>query len=350
MYTQPAVAFLHLILKNKPMKKLLLLLIFAMLPVGCEKTDPVPQNIQDYLNEKSVFEVVTNPDATKIFFLSGVIDENAPPYLCSIPYIYQLSCTDGNSILTFENLYGIRNIAVDNTCNLYACIGPDLIKFTPPHDSISIRRISSGFTSVAVDNNGNVWAGTWDEGLYSYSGITWKHYTPENSILPDTYIADVMSADNVTWVILSDEDFSVIRIDGTDWKIYKISELSVSENSYLNSCTVDPAGTAYISFRSDQNTYIYKLNTEGISNLNLPENIRNSYISKMKTDLNGNVYFVVNQSGIGKIYCLKSGNWFRVQFSEEIEAISDIAIDVSDNLWIGTNNGVKKMLVILNHL
>ena len=70
----------------------------------------------------------------------------------------------------------------------------------------------------------------------------------------------------------------------------------------------------------------------------------------MKTDLNGNVYFVVNQSGIGKIYCLKSGNWFRVQFSEEIEAISDIAIDVSDNLWIGTNNGVKKMLVILNHL
>ena len=328
------------------MKKLVILLILTLLFQCCEKSENEPQNIENYLNERTVFEITANADASKIFFLSGIIDTNAPPYMCSVPYIYQLSCTDGVQVLTFENLHSIRNIAVDNSCNVYACSVNSLIKFTPPHDSITIKTINSGFSSVAVGNNGKVWAGTWEDGLYSYDGNIWRQFTTENSILPDNYISQVYcSNNNIVWLILDDQDRTIIRIIGNDWKKYTINTLP--ESAYLYASTCDYNGIFYTSYYSNNCSYLYKFTEEGFNTISLPVAIRNSFISRLKTDQDGNLYFVINYGDFAEVYCMKSNDWYKINIPDVTGYIHDIVIDKSNYLWIGTGSGVKKIFIQL---
>ncbi|MGE5681925.1 MAG: hypothetical protein ACM34K_13690, partial [Bacillota bacterium] len=49
-----------------------------------------------------------------------------------------------------------------------------------------------GITSIAVDEKGNKWIGTYSRGLIKYDGQCWTEYNTSNSGLPHNYAQNVL--------------------------------------------------------------------------------------------------------------------------------------------------------------
>ena len=76
--------------------------------------------------------------------------------------------------------------------------------------------IAGALTSVAVDVDGSVWAGTWDAGLYRFDGVAWTHYDVLNSGLSDNYVTSIeIDPSGNKWIGVWSE--GVDRFDGTTW-------------------------------------------------------------------------------------------------------------------------------------
>ena len=322
--------------------KNLLFIVTVMVLFSCEKTDNKPQSIDKYLKEKTIFEITTNPSGSKVFFLSGVRDEDVPPYVCSIRYIYQISCTE-TDFLAFENLNYITDIEVDDECNLYACSGPNLIKYTPPHDSSTIKKISNGFSSVAAGNNGEIWSGTWGDGLYHYDGNSWIHYNSENSGLPADDISEVIcSASGITWATVADETGSIIRITDESWIIFEYKDLGGENTPYINAFAVNTEGLAYIALWIGNRTYLMTIDNIGFNQVDLPAAMADLTISRLERGMQEDIYAIIQKQDLSEVFLFDGEEWFKVVLDKQIIYFNEIAVDSGNNIWIGTQNGVKK--------
>ncbi|MBN2613192.1 MAG: hypothetical protein JXB00_16685 [Bacteroidales bacterium] len=326
------------------MKKLSFILLLVFL-ASCEKQGTGPQNLEDFLSDRMIIEIITNPSGNTVFFLSAIIDENAPPYICSLPLIYQLSCTDSKKAIYFENLHGIYRIAADDANNIYACQGSKLIKFLPSHDSMTIKQISSGFSCLDIDVTGNIWAGTWNEGLYMYSGNNWLQYTAANSLLPEGNVSDICcSNEHVTWALVTNEQSYIVRITDGNWNVFQYDEQTGEDYIYLSSFTADKHGNAYISYTQSGTSYLKRVDENGISEIQLPTLIRNKNLTSLNFDSEDNLYFVNNNQDFSEIWCSKNNGWEQVHTDNSINYIHDIEFDSAGYLWIGTGKGAFKII------
>lgn len=321
----------------------LLFIVTVMVLLSCEKTGNKPQNFDEYLKEKTIFKITTDPLGSKVFFLSGIVDQNVPPYVCSIHYIYQLSCTDGAYFVAFENLDYIADFTVDNNCSLYACNGPNLIKLSPPHDSITVKKISNVFSSVSAGSNGDIWAGTWGDGLYHYNGNSWIHYNSENSDLPADNISEVIcSTSGITWATVADDSVSIIRITDESWKIFGYKNHGGDNPLYINAFTVNKEGLAYVTLWIDNRTCLMTINDLGFNQVDLPAAMADLTISRLESGLQGEIYAIIRKQDQSEIYLLDGEEWFKVVLDKQIIHFNEIAVDADNNIWIGTQNGVEK--------
>ena len=326
------------------MKKYLTLIVIPLILLGCRKSEE-PLTIENYLTGKVVQKITTNPSGTKVFFLSAVIDKDAPPWICSIPYIYQLSCTDGDHTLHFENLHYVTDVAVDDDCNLYACMGLNLVKFIPPQDSATILTSSLGLTSVITDTSGNIWAGTYNEGLYYFDKHVLTCYTPENSALKSKQIGDIaIGVKNDIWVSVSGDSGSMTLVSGGSFNTWTWKELIGSNISYISHLAVDKNGAAWISYYDNNTPRLSTLSKNGTFSNMEPGFPGGSQISMLKSDYSGNIYMITYNVSQSKLYKYTGSGWKEIAIDSGEEYVYDVTVDASGYLWFGTSKGVSKMV------
>jgi ligand-binding sensor domain-containing protein len=278
-----------------------------------------------------------------VFFLSATIDKNAPPYLCSIPYIYQLSCTDGTKTLYFENLARVADMAVDEACNLYACMGNKLVKFTPPHDSITIRESSKIFSSIVTNSEGKIWAGTYGDGLYYYDTHVWNRYSSHNSNLSGNSISRVETGkDNSIWLSVEGDTSSLTHIADGVFTTYKWKDLIGKNISYLFQLAVDKTGKAWVCYNSENSIKLATLSQNGELTILTPEFIGENTITRLRSDYNGDIYLIINTGSRSKLYLYDNSSWNEIFVSEVDSYIHDATIDANQNLWLGMQKGLLK--------
>jgi hypothetical protein len=324
------------------MKNYLLTISIALLIASCEKeTDPVA--IENYLSEKVVNRIITNPSGAKVFFLSAVVDPNFEPWRCSIPFIYQLSCTDGEHTLYFENLHSVGDIAVDENCNLYACMLRNLVKFIPPKDSSSILQTNSIFSAVATDSAGKIWAGTYGGGLYYYDSHVWEHYTSANSGLTGNNISNVeIGKNNDVWISVSGDTGSLTCISDGIFKTFEWKKDLLGKNvDYISHLAVDKDGIAWVAYY-DEGYKLITIDKNGNLNEIQEDFFVNKNIARLGTNYMGNIYLITYSENKSGLYFHNGFIWNEAILNVGDSYVNDIALDAEHNLWIGTSTGLIK--------
>ena len=151
--------------------------------------------------------------------------------------------------------YDITSIAFDNLGN--AWMGtfnafspgdinkPELIKHNIELNSSVIYNASNSLIKdsiyiwdIAVDNKNNVWIGC--DGLIKFDGINFTKYYPGNTIIPEDFITSIAvdSKDNIWFSSSRVASGGLVMYNGTNWNVYTPHNSALSMNG-ISSIAVD---------------------------------------------------------------------------------------------------------------
>ena len=194
----------------------------------------------------------------------------------------------------------------------------------------------NNISSIAIDETGNKWIGTFEYGLAHFDGVDWMVYNTFNSNLPDNYIETIATEESgITWI--GSYNGFLTRIDENNWIVYDHSNSDLPGHR-ITSIAIDNSGIKWIgtlggglvNFDGD-NWTVY--NTE---NSDLPHN----EIWSIAIDGSGNKWIGTAWGGLS---LFDGTDWTVYNASNSglpTNRIRSIAIDGSGIKWIGTMNGL----------
>jgi ligand-binding sensor domain-containing protein len=184
---------------------------------------------------------------------------------------------------------------------------------------------------LAQDTSGNMWFGTQD-GVVKFDGVSsWTIYntTTHSTLAANTIAAIAVDRDNNIWV---GTDFGVSVYDGSTFTTYTTAD--GLGNNRINHIAQAANGDVWIGDFSgatlyDGSTFTAYGTTDGIPF---------GGITYVDFDSNGDVYMA---SGLGGVIQY-DGTTFTVHNTGlESNVVRSIAVDASDNKWVGTAKGIS---------
>ncbi len=189
-------------------------------------------------------------------------------------------------------------------------------------------------SSIAIDENGMKWIGTYWNGIIKFDGTNWTTYDTSNSGLPKNYVNSIVLDESETkWIGTFD---GLAKFDGTNWTTYNTSNSGLP-NDNVTSIAIDEMGTVWIGNYYDGLTKFDGVDwiTYNTSNSGLPS----GQIRSIAIDKNGTEWIGTWGGGLAKFDGI---NWTTYNTSNSgllSDKIYSIAIDVSGTKWIGTYSG-----------
>lgn len=247
----------------------------------------------------------------------------------------------------------IKNMAIDLSGALWMTHdGKGLSKFIDGewtiYNSANSDLEDNGAFSITVGGNGDVWVGSWGNGMYRYDGQSWDHWTADNSPMigvpgTNTYWAatdvEVDTYGNV-WVSSLDADsglvMGVFAPGDSLWHLYFEGPNTISENT--------------VGALLSQGNSLWVGTTQGLHKLNFggtPFNqdddswqnyLSREFVSDLALDPFGNLWFA---SPTGLYYVNESSSIVRqVELHPDISgSVKAVASDGIGNIWVGTVAG-----------
>ena len=230
----------------------------------------------------------------------------------------------------------------------YIWIGTDigLIKLNKTDGSIIIFDKTSGLpdnyiTSIAIDNNGNLWFGLSSfiglgYGLVKYDGANFNIYNTSNSGLPGNYVSALcFDKEGILWIGCSSGYTYLVKFDEVNWTVYNSNNSPLPADKPIKSIATDSTklwvGThgGLVSFDGT----IWELYSE------LPSIIINSVFVD-----NNNNKWISFFHGIGKY---NDSTWTVYSGSDSTtplyyNAVNSVIVDENNILWVGTFKGLVK--------
>ena len=233
--------------------------------------------------------------------------------------------------------------------------------------------------SVATDESGGIWVGTFRYGLWRYHNNIWNHFHILNSALPDNSVRSIAIDQNNK--ILIGTWNGLATYDGSQWKTYNVNNSPLPDNK-IRKIAVSPTGDIYVG--THEGGLIKKEASQWIIYNATNSNLSDNQIRFIKFDLAGNLWTasyekfykrennkfnVMDESNTGisspyvndiafqgeRIYyathhgftVFRDNTWHRY-YAENSELphniVDAVAVDKNGNKWIGTFGG----LVIYN--
>ena len=200
---------------------------------------------------------------------------------------------------------------------------------------------SNSIKTLEIDNQNNLWVGTFSFGLVKFDSQNWTVFNPHNSGLPNNSINCItVNKNNDVWIGTSG---GLAKFDGQNWTVYDtmnsplpyhvISSLAVDKNNLLwIGCGHATAG-GVLSFDGSN----WKLYTT--ENSLLPCSI----IHVIHVDAKNNKWIgtgigVGTHQGGGLVKIDNNGNWsvYTKQNSPMLySSVDALTTDLEGNLWIG---------------
>ena len=241
----------------------------------------------------------------------------------------------------------VRTIVTDNDNNIWIGTGNGLsmipaisLEGQPWHlyttdntalPSNSIRRLHY--------SNGNLWVGT-SLGITRYNGDTWETYNADNSPIPQNNIRSITTdKDGNIWVGTYSEGLCKIPALSqglNDWEVFNTVNSDLPGNSIF-ALEADSTGNIWIGTSHDglvkfDGSEFTVYNTD---NSDLPDN----HVESLKTDCDNRVWVGLRYNGLARI---DGANWtlFNSGNTELPEGpVYAIDVDEFDNKWIGIDGG-----------
>jgi ligand-binding sensor domain-containing protein len=233
--------------------------------------------------------------------------------------------------------------------SLYSCEKGDE---NPKLNTVFNRQILDGYfiKSIAFDNLGNAWIGTFKQGLIRYNTSETVIYNSTNSIISDTSVIYDIAVDSKNNIWISCE--GLIKFDGSDFTKYNSVNTPMPED-FISSIAIDSKDNIWFSSSRWRQGGLVKYDNSNWTvytpdNSELPVNL----VQSITIDKNDDVWLALNEI-VNDAYLVKiaNNNWtiytssdlgFTPYYLGNIEINSQNklcgAIDYSlSSMWI--NNG-----------
>ena len=148
--------------------------------------------------------------------------------------------------------YGGDNISsiAEEDNNIWAGTEGGLVKFDKTTGIQTFYNLSNSglpgcfLTTLVIDESGNKWIGTYEDGLTKFNGTDWITYNTENSGLPSEGITSIaIDGSEVKWI--GTDGGGLTKFDGTDWTSYN-TENSGLPSEHITSIAIDGSEVKWI--------------------------------------------------------------------------------------------------------
>jgi ligand-binding sensor domain-containing protein len=247
--------------------------------------------------------------------------------------------------------YFVTSIAFDNHGNAWiGTFNQGLIKY----DSTGVIVYNSDNSIIpdyrqiydlAIDSKNILWIAS--EGLIKYDGDNFTHYTSSNTPMPEEHVSSIGidSKDNVWFASSRFQRGGIVKYNGTDWTVYTPRNSDLPAN-LVGSIAIDGNDNVWVSLLHAYDSQLVKISNDNwtvYTNRDLrfaPYGIGNIQIDS-KHRLYGSVDY-----GTSSIRCHDDTQVFiyngrvseRLQF-DDCTKVNLITVDRNDNVWCGTHNG-----------
>jgi len=246
----------------------------------------------------------------------------------------------------------VKSISQDGNGNIWFECANGICKY----DGNNFNHIPiEGVTCIFIDIRNNLWVGTWNEGIFKYSGEQKpENYTIQNG-LGSNHISWIhQTYDESLWFGLkSSLSFSstenvfpggICRFDGNQFLNFSTKENLLSNN--ITSIKEDKDGNLWLGtdvgiMKYNVNSDVTKFNFQKITKA---EGLISNYITSIDTDHTGNLWFG-SEKGVTKY---NGGSFQQISFEKYLTSNGKIEGIYEDNngiIWfITSRNGVIRYL------
>ncbi|MCF8239608.1 MAG: T9SS type A sorting domain-containing protein [Saprospiraceae bacterium] len=286
--------------------------------------------VEPYLNGNVIYDLAIDGDYMWVSCANGIIKIDKQTY--SIVELYN----PGNS--DFPEYDATRSIAIDDNGYIWAAVygkGVAVLidgKWILYDESNSPLKgnsvIGPSVQEVMIGSDGKVYIGSTNNGLYIKDGDNWINFNTDNSPLPDNYIG-VIKEDSIGNIWIGTGQFygssgGLVKLSiNNDWEVYTQEDSDLPAN-----------GIGDISIDNEQNIWLAtKVGLSKFDGSTWTTWLQNSYVHAIDIDQSQNIY-LSRQSGI-KIFD-------RINQWQDIPSPSDttyynvygILIDLDTSVWM----------------
>jgi hypothetical protein len=199
---------------------------------------------------------------------------------------------------------------------------------------------SNAVSSIAVDNDGHVWVGTFGAGVSRFDGQEWFTYSTGHGLTGDWVTAVVVDNGGDVWAGTYGGGLS--RFDGAQWTTYTAADSGLT-NDWITALAVDRSGHLWVGTDGGGVSRFAKRTRDGPSwQAFTPDNsgLSSSWVTALAVD--GDTLWVgTYDRGLSRY----DGRAWEV-YSTENSALADdhinaITLDKRGWVWVGTDHGVS---------
>lgn len=202
-----------------------------------------------------------------------------------------------------------------------------------------VKTLVSGMRvrSLCADSKGNLWIGTWGNGLYKDDGTTLTNYTVKSGDLPQDYVHDIFedSRGNI-WMGTGN---GIVRYDGATFHMYMDQNIC---NSYVGSIREDGFGNIW--FHTDG--CVVRYDGRGFRSFDQDDGLASNTVFLIEFDHSGRLWVGTNK-GLDCITLNDGGDFISVRHYGKNEGFRGIECNSravcrtrGNELWFGTVKGV----------
>jgi ligand-binding sensor domain-containing protein len=252
----------------------------------------------------------------------------------------------------------IWDIAVDNNDNIWIGSDAGLIKYDKMdftlYNTSNSPLAEDVVWSITIDNNNILWFASCrfrQGGLMKFDGVNWTLYTPENSELPSNSVRDVIvDSRNSIWVAMGEvvNNGCIIKITGDNWTIFDKEDIKFIPY-YFRNLAVDIENNLYasIDYRLSSlwdvtrpNIIKYDDKNWTINNPVDEKSESLGYVGIINIDLLGNIWATLHGREGLSLAVFNGKKWVYNDSDIPIDWSSEIAVDKSNTVWLGTGDGI----------
>jgi len=128
----------------------------------------------------------------------------------------------------FDEQYFLDYVAVDGQGGLWVVYSRGLLHFDGSNWTVHKNSDLSTIEGLTVDNEGNVWFGTFNDGLGVFDGQNWVTYDTQNSGLMSNHVRSVaIDAQGRLW---AGTEWGLSVFDGSNWQTYQMDSAELADN------------------------------------------------------------------------------------------------------------------------
>ena len=202
------------------------------------------------------------------------------------------------------------------------------------------------FTTVAVDDYGNLWTGTWarNNGLIRFDGTEWEVFRDDFNIAGNNVYSMTIDTEGMIW---AGTRYGISRYDGESW--YTFTSADGLPYDEVVKIVADPDGGVWAAMTTFENNALAYFNGHSWQTVE-SESLDGSYITALEIDKKGTLWIgtlrrveIDGGKGFdGSVVCFDGETWesYTVDTGSPYNGVTSLSVGPDNTIWAGTQNAV----------